>query len=117
MKLLSRALLLWLCLAAPLVPTVSIGDELPIEQKVSPGTAYLTYEGQTFRITTTTTVEVRFEKISPSLIRIEFIAAAGSPGKISVYWLNFDKAIYNGLVPLEDPWSADLNTEGGFIDR
>lgn len=117
MKLLSRTLLLVLALAL-VAPAVTLADELPREEKVYPGTVYLTYEGQNFRITTTSPVQVKFEKLSTFLIKIEIVAAEGTTtGKISVFWLNFEKQIYNGLVPLYEPWGAQLNTEGGFIDR
>ena len=117
MKLLPRKFLLVFALLAALVPVASPGDELTLEEKVSPGTVFLSYEGQNFRITTTTPVEIRFERVSPTLIHIEFVSASGTPGKISVYWLNFEKPVYNGQVPLLEAWEADLNTEGGFIDR
>ena len=118
MKLLSRRFVILLGLFALLLPAVSFGDELPLEDKLSPGTAYVSYQGQNFRIATTVPVKVRFESISPFLIHIRVVAADGGPtGKITIFWLNFEQQIYNGLVPLNDPWEATLNTEGGFVDR
>jgi hypothetical protein len=115
MKVLSRILLV-LALCASFWPAAALADEMPLESKVAPGTSFLTYQGQTFRITTSAPVKVVFERVSPSLIQISFIGTS-SPGEISVYWINFAKRIFDGQVPLVVPFQTNLNTEGGFIDR
>jgi hypothetical protein len=121
MKLLPR-ILLALVLCVSVLPVASAGEDgdqtycLPLDTKVGVGVTQLSYQGQNFRINTTARVDVRFETLSPNLIRIRFVSA-GASGKISVYWLNFEKFIYDGLVPLPEPWEADLQTEGGFVDR
>jgi hypothetical protein len=118
MKLLSRVLLLVVGLAVvSMHAPVSRAEELPLE-KTAAGTTALTYAGQTFRVNTTAAVKIRFEEPSPGLIRITMVSDDGaSPGKVSLYWVDFQKYVYIGQIPLSEPWSGTLNTEGGFVDR
>jgi hypothetical protein len=121
MKLLSRVLLLAVGLAvlSAHAPTVSRAGEMPVEKKAPNGVTTLTYGGQTFRVTASAQVIIRFEEISPTLIRISLIADEETIGnsKISMYWVDFQTYIYVGLIPLDIPWEGTLNTEGGFVDR
>jgi hypothetical protein len=118
MKLLSRVLLLVVGLAVLSIHVpVSRAEELPLE-KTAAGTTTLTYAGQTFRVNATAAVKIRFEEPSPGLIRITMVSDDGaSPGKVSLYWVDFQKYVYLGLIPLSEPWSGTLNSEGGFVDR
>jgi hypothetical protein len=36
---------------------------------------------------------------------------------MSLYWVNFEVMVYQGEIPVDEPWVGDLNTEGGFVDR
>ena len=121
MKLLSRVLALVLGLAVLSVNVpVTRADELPVE-KIAPGggnTTTLTYAGQTFRVNSSAALKIRFEMLNPSEIRIEFaVSDDGAGGRCSIYWVNFQKYIYSGNIPVSPPWQGDLDTEGGFVDR
>ena len=118
MKRVVRSLLLAIGLLATLSPAlVSFADELPLE-KSSSGTFAVEYANQHFRISSTVSVTVRFEQVSPSEIKLTFSSENASAGKVSVYWVEFTKTIYSGPVPTSyEPWEGTLNTEGGFVDR
>jgi len=118
MKLLSRVLLLVVGLSVlSMHAPVSRAEELPLE-KTAAGTTTLQYGGQTFRVNATAAVKLRFEMVGSSQIRITLASDDGSsPGKVSIYWVDFQKFVYIGQIPLSEPWSGTLNTEGGFVDR
>ncbi|HET6348547.1 MAG TPA: hypothetical protein VFH88_05625 [Candidatus Krumholzibacteria bacterium] len=118
MKTLPRVLLLicGLAVVSALAP-VSRAEELPLE-KTSSGSTLLTYAGQTFKVNSSAAVRIRFETVSATAIKISLVSDNGSTGgRVTIYWSNFDKYIYIGQIPLLDPWTSTLNTEGGFIDR
>lgn len=119
MKLLSRALLLLvgLTVLSAHVPTAR-AEELPIERTAAPGAMVMEFAGQTFRVNASAAVKIRFELVTPSLIRMSLVSEDGtSPGKLSVYWTNYQKYVYLGTIPLAEPWQGTLHTEGGFVDR
>jgi hypothetical protein len=117
MKLLSRVLLLVVGLAVLSMHAPLRAEELPLE-KTAAGTTTLTYAGQTFRVNATAAVKIRFEEPSSGVIRITMVSDDGaSPGKLSLYWVDFQKYIYLGQIPLSEPWTGTLNSEGGFVDR
>jgi hypothetical protein len=118
MKLLSRVVLLAAGLAVlSLHVPVSRAEELPLEKTAS-GTTTLTYANQTFRVNANAAVKIRFEMVDDTHIRITFVSDDGtSTGKLSIYWVDFQKYIYLGTIPLSEPWQGTLNTEGGFVDR
>jgi hypothetical protein len=118
MKLLSRVLLLVVGLSVlSLHAPVSRAEELPLEKSTA-GTTTLQYGGQTFRLNSTAAVKIRFEMVGPSEIRLTLVSDDGaSTGKVSIYWVDFQKYIYIGQIPVAEPWSGTLNTEGGFVDR
>lgn len=118
MKLLSRVLLLVVGLSVlSLHVPVSRAEELPLE-KTTAGTTTLLYGGQTFRVNSSAVVKIRFEMVSPTQIRLTLVSDDGaSAGKVSVYWVEFQKYVYIGQIPLSEPWSGTLDTEGGFVDR
>jgi hypothetical protein len=121
MKNLSRRLALALGLAAVLWPVASFSQEVPVEEEVKGGgaTSYLSYAGQTFKLTSSVPVKIKFESISLTRIHVEFKASTpgGIPGRMSLYWVNFAVMVYQGEIPVDEPWVGDLNTEGGFVDR
>jgi hypothetical protein len=118
MKRTSRMLLLVFALAlCGLRAGVSMAQELPIE-KSSSGSWSVEYAGQHFRIHSTVGVTVRFELLSPTQIKLSFVSESGTAsGRVSVYWVEFQKYIYAGPIPAPEPWEGTLNTEGGFVDR
>jgi len=118
MKRLYRALLLALGLAAFLgTPPVSLADQIPVEKSNS-GTWSVEFDNQHFRVVSTATVKVRFEQVAPNQIRLRIYSETGAQGKVSVYWVEFQKYLYNGPIPSSmEPWEGTLNTEGGFVDR
>ena len=116
MKRLSRALLLAIGLVVLFRPLVPLAQELPLE-KVSSGKYTIQYAGQTFRVSSTVAVKIKFEMISPIEVRLTFISDSGLPGTVSVFWVEFDKYVFQGPIPTVVPWEGILNTEGGFIDR
>jgi hypothetical protein len=118
MKLLSRVLLLVVGLSVlSLHARVSRAEEIPLE-KTTAGATTLQYGGQTFRLSATALVKIRFEMVGPSQIKLTFVSDDGSsPGKLSIYWVDFQKYVYIGQIPVAEPWSGTLNTEGGFVDR
>jgi hypothetical protein len=117
MKRLSRAVLLALGLvvlfAAPRAP---VAEEVPLE-KSSTGSWSVEYAGQHFRISSTVAVRIRFEMVSATEVKLTFVSETGQSGKVSIYWVEFQKYIFNGPIPTAEPWEGTLNTEGGFVDR
>jgi hypothetical protein len=118
MKLLSRVLLLVVGLSVlSLHAPVSRAEELPLEKSTA-GTTTLQYGGQTFRLNSTAVVKVRFEMVGPTEIKLTLVSDDGSStGKVSIYWVDFQKYIYLGQIPVTEPWEGTLDTEGGFVDR
>ena len=118
MKLLSRVLLFAVGLAVLSVhaPVVR-AEQLPMEKRALSGTVNLEYAGQTFRVNSTAAVKIRFELLNETTIHLTLATDDASPGKVSIYWVNFSKYVYLGTIPLSEPWTGDLNTEGGFVDR
>jgi len=118
MKLLSRVLLLAVGLAVLSVHApVSYAEQLPMEKRAAAGTVTMEYAGQSFRVNATAAVKIRFELVTPTTIHMTLATDDSSPGKVSIYWVDFNKYIYLGQIPLSEPWTGDLNTEGGFVDR
>lgn len=118
MKLLSRVLLIAVGLAVLSVHApVSRAEQLPMEKRAAAGTVTLEYAGQSFRVNATAAVKIRFELINDTTIHLTLASDDSSPGKVSIYWVNFAKYVYLGQIPLSEPWTGDLNTEGGFVDR
>lgn len=117
MKRLFRGIALAIALAAGFaIPPVSIADEIPLE-KTSSGTWSVEYGGHHFRINSTAPVKVRFEFVTATQIRLTFVADSSASGRVSIYWVEYQKYIYNGPIPQAEPWEGTLNTEGGFVDR
>lgn len=118
MKRIVRLLVLAIGLVTMFSPAlVSHAQELPLE-KSSSGTWSVEYANQHFRINSTVAVTVRFELLSPTDIKLTLYSATGQSGKVSVYWVEFQKYIYSGPTPTSmEPWEGTLNTEGGFVDR
>lgn len=116
MKRFALALLLALGLSAALGTQVSVAQEIPLEKSNS-GNFAVEYGGQHFRVTSTVGVRVRFELVTPTQIKLTFVSETGAPGRVSVYWVEFQKFIYSGPIPVSEPWEGSLDTEGGFVDR
>jgi hypothetical protein len=117
MKRLFRGIMLALALAAGFSIPFAIADEIPLE-KTSSGTWSVEYNGQHFRVNSTAPVKVRFEQVSPTEIKLTFLADSSASGRVSIYWVEFQKYVYNGPIPQStEPWEGTLNTEGGFVDR
>lgn len=118
MKRLFHGIALAIVLAAGLAaPPVTIADEIPLE-KSSTGSFRIEYAGHHFRINATDPVKVRFQLLTPTQIKLTFVAEPGATGTVSVYWVEYQKFIYNGPIPQStEPWEGTLNTEGGFVDR
>jgi len=118
MKLLSRVLLVAVGLAVLSVHApVSRAEQLPMEKRAAAGTVTLEYAGQSFRVNATAAIKIRFELLNDTTIHLTLATDDSSPGKVSIYWINFSKYVYLGQIPLSEPWTGDLNTEGGFVDR
>jgi hypothetical protein len=119
MKLLSRVLLLVAGLAVlSLHAPVTRAEELPLEKTATGGTTTLTYAGQTFKVNTSAAVRIRFEMVDDTHIQITMASDDGyTSGKVSIYWVDFQKYIYLGTIPIDPAWQGTLNTEGGFVDR
>lgn len=117
MKRLFHGIALALVLAASVIAPVAIADEIPLE-KTSSGTWAVEYNGHHFRVNSTAPVKVRFELLSPTEIKLTFLAESSASGRVSIYWVEFQKYVYNGPIPQStEPWEGTLNTEGGFVDR
>ena len=118
MRHFSRALLLVLGLAACIgLPAASIAEELPLE-KISSGTWAVEYAGQHFKVASQVPVKLRFEYLSPTQIKLTITSEHVGGGKVTVYWEEFEKFVYQGPVPTSaEPFEGILNTEGGFVDR
>ena len=117
MKRLTCALLLALgILVLAGSPPVANAQEMPLEKTAS-GAIEITYGGQTFRVSATVPVRIRFELVSPTDIKLTFVSDTGASGRVTVYWLDFEKYIYTGQMPVSIPWEGTLDTEGGFVDR
>jgi hypothetical protein len=117
MKRLACALLLALGLVSFYRPVMSFAQEMPLE-KVSSGTYTILYGGQTFRVSAAVAVKITLEMISPTEIKVSLVSVTGSTGRVTIYWVEFEKYIFQGLAPVSEPWSGTLDTtEGGFIDR
>lgn len=118
MKRSSRALWLVIALAVCSSPlAVSVAQELPLEKSQPSGTWPLEYAGQHFRVTSTVPVKIKFELLTETLVKIKFISETGLSGRVSIYWVEFEKYIYSGPIPTVEPWEGTLDTEGGFVDR
>ena len=121
MKRRSLAWLLVLGLAAVAVhmaPLAVRAEEMATDRKSAPaGVTTILYAGQTFRVNSTALVHLHFELLSPTSIKISFASDDGLAGKMSIYWVNFQKYIYVGVIPIDPPWEGTLETEGGFVDR
>jgi hypothetical protein len=128
MKLL-RIALMALVLVALLVPTIGLGDGmlLPLERKISAGTTTVTYGGQTLRFTTPVALLLKIDPESETRYRLTVSIYPGTPpppsptmtseSTLNIYWTDFDTEVYDGDVPIADPWTGCLNTEGGFVER
>lgn len=117
MKRLSCALLLALgILLLADQPSVTNAQQIPLEKTTS-GASEITYAGQTFRVSATVPVRIRFELLSPTAIKLTFVSDTGANGRLTVYWLDFQKYIFTGQMPVSVPWEGTLDTEGGFVDR
>ena len=119
MRRFSRVLLLALGLAASLgtLPLATIAQEIPLEKSNS-GTWSVEYAGHHFRISSTVPVKVRFEFVTSTQVKLTFFNETGMSGRVSIYWVEFQKYIFTGPVPTAtEPWEGTLDTEGGFVDR
>ncbi len=127
MKLL-RTVLAALALIALLVPTVGLGDQLPVplEKKITAGTTNVTYLGQTLRFTTSVPLLVKCDAESSTRFKMTVTLYPGTPlpngpntyaaENLYIYWSNFGTDVYNGGIPSGE-LTTWLNTEGGFVDR
>jgi hypothetical protein len=128
MKLL-RTVVAALALVALLVPTIGLGDErpIPLEKKISAGTSTITYMGQTLRFTTAVPLLVKCDAESAQRFKMTVTLYPGTPlpngpntyasETLNIYWSNFGTDVYDGTIPVVEPWTGWLNTEGGFVDR
>jgi len=125
-----RVILVALAVIGLLIPTLGFGDSLPapLEKKLPPGVATVTYAGQIFRITTPSALIVRWDPVSATQIRVRVSAygGAGLPSvepaapasTLNIYWVNYSTDVYDGAVPPNGQFiDAVLSTEGGFVDR
>jgi len=117
MKRFIRALLLAVGVATIFVaPRSLLAQEMPLE-KCSSGAWSVEYSGQHFRVSSTVAVKLRFELLSPSTIKVSVVSETGESGRATIYWSEFSKYIFTGQVPVGEPWTGSLDTEGGFVDR
>lgn len=124
-----RTTLLALAVLALLVPSLGLGDELavPIEKKIVAGTTTITYAGQNIRFTTPVALLVKLEPDGTTRIKMTVQIYPGTPmpdgpttyadETLNIYWTDYETDVYNGGVPVTEPWTGYLNTEGGFVDR
>ena len=104
--------------AVHVAPLAVRADEMALDRKSAPGgVTTILYAGQTFRVNSSAALSLHFELLTPTSIKISFASADGSSGKVSIYWVNFQKYIYVGVIPIDPPWEGTLETEGGFVDR
>jgi len=127
MKLL-RTVMAALALVALLVPTVGLGDQLPLplEKKLTAGTSNVTYYGQTLRFTTAVPLLVKLDAEGTNRIKLRVSLYPGTPlpngpgtyssENLTIYWSNFSTDVYNGGLPSGE-LTTWLDTEGGFVDR
>jgi hypothetical protein len=118
-----------LAVLALLVPSFGFAGGLPqpLEKKVLAGTSTVVYAGQTLRFTTPVNLILRCEPESETRFKITVGVYPGTPlpngpetvaaQNLNIYWSNFGTDVYNGGVPVMEPWTGWLNTEGGFVDR
>jgi len=118
MTRLSRTLLVVFGLLLLIAPVASFGEEVPVEveKKLAAGTSYVDYGDQNFRIVSTLPVTVTFETLTSFTIHLKLVGESDA-GKITIFWLNFERIVYQGPIPAPVPWEGNLNTEGGFVDR
>lgn len=124
-----RTTLLALAVLALVVPSIGFGGEMPVplEKKVLAGTTTINYAGQTLRFTSSVTLLVKCEPESPTRFKMTVVLYPGTPPPpgvqtfvaetIHIYWSNVGTDVYSGGVPVAEPWTGWLNTEGGFVDR
>ena len=118
-----------LAILALILPSLGLAGELPapLEKKVLAGTSTITYAGQTLRFTTPVALIVRCDPETAIRIKITVGIYPGTPlpngaasfaaETLNIYWSNVGTDVYNGIVPVIEPWTGWLNTEGGFVDR
>ena len=112
-----RALLLAAGLATIFVaPRAPVAQEMPLE-KSSSGAWSVEYGGQHFRVSATVAVKLRFELTSPTTIKVSVVSETGETGRATIYWSEFQKYIFTGQIPVGEPWTGSIDTEGGFVDR
>jgi hypothetical protein len=125
MKLL-RTIFVALALLAFMIPTFAGAGEmpLPLEKKITAGTSTLNYAGQTLRITTPVALLVKCDPETPTRFKMTVVIYPGTPFPkgtnvdiVEIFWTNYSTTVYNGDVPVIEPFTGWLNTEGGFVDR
>lgn len=124
-----RTTLIVLAVLALLLPSLGLGGEMPIplEKKIVPGTTTIAYAGQTFRFTTSVSLLLKCDPESPTRFKMTVQLYPGTPltngpqtfatETINIYWSEYGTDVYSGGVPVTEPWTGWLNTEGGFVDR
>jgi len=112
-------------LVAMLAPAAhaQYSDQMPVEKRVPVGITFINHNGQVFRIGTPIALNVTFVTTADNLLKLIVQAVPGTtplPGygtKVYVYWVTFETGLYEGGVPMAEPWETTVNTEGGFVDR
>ncbi len=123
-----RTIIAALALLALLVPSVGLGDQLPLplEKKITSGTTTISYMGQTLRFTSPVALLVKCDPETTSRFKLTVSIYPGTPQvpnstatteNLNIFWSNYGTEVYNGGLPQFEPWSGWLNTEGGFVDR
>jgi hypothetical protein len=117
-----------LALLVLLVPSVGLGDQLPLplEKKITSGTTTISYMGQSLRFTSPVALLVRCDPETTTRFKLTVSIYPGSPqvpgstptsDNLNIFWSNYETEVYNGGLPQFEPWTGWLNTEGGFVDR
>ena len=117
-----------LAVLALLVPSIGLGDQLPapLEKKINPGISSVSYMGQTIRFVTPAALLVKCDPEDTTHFRMSVSLYPGTPvpnsvgsnaENLNIYWTNYSTEVYNGGVPMGEPWTGSFNTEGGFVDR
>jgi len=124
-----RLLVTALALVASLIPAFVSADQIyaPLEKKIPAGTTTIVYAEQVLKFTTPAPLKVVCEELTPGYVQVSMVVYPGtqfpngpasySYESVTLYWANYSTTVYEGSVPISDPWVGVLATEGGFVDR
>ncbi|NIM19256.1 MAG: hypothetical protein GTO51_02645 [Candidatus Latescibacteria bacterium] len=118
-----------LLVLAILIPAAALFGQLPqkMEKFILPGTTHVSYAGQNFIFTTSTSLQVTFMATDINKIRItvkvrlargefrDVIPNAGG-SELQILWVNWNSELYSGEPP-DDPWTVILDTESGYTEK